>query len=678
MKPTLNRRGAIAALTAVVMIPVVGFAGLAIDLTRIWMVSARLKTSVDAASLIAARTLTTTTSNNVRTTTPDTAATRALFWANFNQNGAWPSFLGSSVITTTVQPVIEPVAGSETRVRVTATATLNTTLFGVISRQTTTLTETTVAERGGMGIELAIALDQTSSMGNTTCIGGTGTRCTGGRQITKLQAAQEAVASLLRQIYGETNDTARNVFVSVVPFARTINIGTDNAGWIDDSSMPTGYSRDNWRGCVEAVRGGNDISEAAPTGSARFRPYYYPDTYRRVGWASAQTSSGNTSPPSNAVVMLERNRTRWRDATAGTHGSPASGSNTNGAVDPYRGAGACTVSNNDAIAYPTMTVRLYANDTTNSLTDYTVRFCHGDNDYGNASLSTNSGNDNYNESYANMINGNGGARGLLMTSSAGPNMLCALTAITPLTASRSAVMTRVNSITTPARSGGTTVVTGMQGAWFTLSENWQGLWPGVPSSPDYGTLPLRYGERNMVKAVVILTDGDNNWQCAYSAAPESTSSTAGTSLPCLTSPVRAATPSGGPRSNGVEMLYNAYGRTADWNTTFASTDTPVFTASPTQARADALLDDRFAAICRAMKGDNHASTDPADHRIQIYVVGFEIGNPTAGNPTTVENMLKTCASNPSSPYFIKVDNASALDGAFTEVGNSLSSLRMIE
>ncbi len=42
----LGRRGAIAAITAVVMIPVIGFAGLAIDLTRIWLLNARLKTAV--------------------------------------------------------------------------------------------------------------------------------------------------------------------------------------------------------------------------------------------------------------------------------------------------------------------------------------------------------------------------------------------------------------------------------------------------------------------------------------------------------------------------------------------------------------------------------------------------------------------------------------------------------
>lgn len=649
-KAKLDRRGAIAAVTAVVMIPVIGFAGLAIDLTRVWMVSARLKTAVDAASLIAARTISSPTRDD---------DTRALFWANFTQNGRTPGFLGATVVTTTPpQPVIEPVPGSETRIRVTATARLDTTLFDVISRQTTTLQETTVAERGGTGIELAIVLDQTSSM-----------RDSAPGFSSKLAAAQSAVGTLMRQIYGETADTVRNVYVSVVPFARTINIGTGNSGFLTTTNLPTGWNLSNWSGCVEARSNGEDITESTPA-AAPFRPYLYPDTYRRVGWASAHSGSGNGNPPSNSVVTLTRNATAWRNATAGTHGSPASGANVNGAVDPYQGAGACTVQNNDSIAYPAITINMYATANATSTTAYTVRFCHGDNDYGNASLSTNSGNDNYNESYANMINNGATARGLLPTSASGPNMLCAMNPILPLTASRSTVLAAVNAIQAPARSGGTTITTGMQGAWYTLSPNWQGFWPGVGSSPDHGALPLAYGTRNMFKAVVILTDGDNNWQCAYSAAPSSTSSA------CLTSPVRATPPSGGPLSNGVDMLYNAYGRAADWNANF--TGALDFSASPTQSAADSRLDSRFAEICRQMKGPNHASTNPRDHRIRIYIVGFEIRNPTAGTAANVLSMLQTCASNPSSPFFIEATNASALDGAFNEVGNSLSSLRMIE
>ncbi|HWT10956.1 MAG TPA: Tad domain-containing protein, partial [Roseomonas sp.] len=169
MTMKLNRRGAIAAVSAVVMVPVIGFAGLAIDLTRIWLLNARLKTAVDAASLVAARTMTSATRD---------ADTRALFWANFNQNGWSRSYLGSTMAN--AQPVIQQV--SDTRIRVTATATIGTTLFGLINRSDTLVRETTLAEREGTGLELAIVLDQTSSM-----------RDTAPGFASKLAAAQSAV-----------------------------------------------------------------------------------------------------------------------------------------------------------------------------------------------------------------------------------------------------------------------------------------------------------------------------------------------------------------------------------------------------------------------------------------------------------------------------------------------------
>ena len=51
----MNRRGSVAMTVAICMITLVGFAGLAIDLARLWAVKSRLQTSLDAAALVAAR-----------------------------------------------------------------------------------------------------------------------------------------------------------------------------------------------------------------------------------------------------------------------------------------------------------------------------------------------------------------------------------------------------------------------------------------------------------------------------------------------------------------------------------------------------------------------------------------------------------------------------------------------
>lgn len=637
---SLDRRGAVAAISAVVMVAVVGFAGLAIDVSRIWMLSARLKTAVDAASLIAARTMTTTTTNGQTTTTTNETATRQLFWANFHQNGWSNAYLGS----TTATPTIEPI--SQTRIRVTATASLNTTLFGIISRQTTPLSETTVAEREGTGLELAIVFDQTASMTES-----------------KLSAAKAAVATMLNTLYGGA-DTRRNMFVSLVPFARTMNIGTGNSNFLNTTNMPTDWNLANWYGCVEARGGGQDITDISPaTTAGQFRPYFDNSTYRRVGWVTTttqqctgsgrnQTCTTVQTSPTNAMVTDDpRNAPLWRATTAAN-------------APPYAGAGACTASN----AYTAITVALYASTSATSTTNYNVAFCRGDNDWTNPNGLSNNSNSgaSYNAEYANILAVSGmeaaGTAANPNTSplaAAGPNRLCARTPLTPLTRSRSAIVSAVNAIEAPARSGGTTVATGLQGGWYTLSPNWQNWWPGIATSDVYGTLPLAYNTRNMTKAVVILTDGDNNWQGTYS------------------SNVRTA-------PSGTDLLYNAYGRiltdaasrrpysATNWNTLFPGSSI----STVNQTNADTALDGRLAALCAAMK--NSTSTNPADHRIRIYIVGFEIDGVSQGNATTIRNMLKACASSNAAPYYLEAPTSAQLESAFRQVGDSLSSLRMIE
>jgi hypothetical protein len=580
MKPLLDRRGAVAAVSAVVLVAVIGFAGLAVDLTRIWLVSARLKTAVDAASLVAAR--------SIESPTRDADAT-ALFWANYTRNGRQTGYM-LSVATT---PVITPVG--ETRIRVAADATVPTTLFSIINRGNTLLREVSLAEREGSGLELAIVLDQTSSM-----------RAAAPGFASKLAAAQNATRTLLDILYGQ-QDVRRNMWVSVVPFARTINVGPRNTAFLDTTSMPPGWNPADWSGCVEARRNGEDITDIGPaTLGGRFRPFFDRSTYQQVGWAV------NPTGPTLS------------DAEALANGHPV-------------GRGACSTGN----AYGPVNRNFIIGGQIRSIA---MRYCRGDNDWTNPNgLSTNAADAaRYNPEYAALVNAGFTGIGPLPTSAAGPNRLCALNPILPLTASRAAVQAAVDAITAPVRSGGTTVVAGMQGAWYTLSPDWQGWWPDIATNSTIGALPLAYGTRNMAKAVIILTDGDNNWQGFYAGGAVRGSPTAS------------------------ELLYNAYGRAADWNANF-----PTLPISPIgQTSADSRLDARFSAICAAMKGT--ASANPADHRIRIYVVGFEVAS------TAHRNLLRACASSPSAPYYLEAPTAADLQGAFAQIANALTGLRLVE
>ena len=70
----MNRRGSIAVPAAICMIALIGFVGLVIDLERLRALKSRLQTSLDAAALLAARAITSSTMQ---------ADTTALSWANF-------------------------------------------------------------------------------------------------------------------------------------------------------------------------------------------------------------------------------------------------------------------------------------------------------------------------------------------------------------------------------------------------------------------------------------------------------------------------------------------------------------------------------------------------------------------------------------------------------------------
>jgi hypothetical protein len=91
----------------------------------------------------------------------------------------------------------------------------------------------------------------------------------------------------------------------------------------------------------------------------------------------------------------------------------------------------------------------------------------------------------------------------------GPNWFCPVNEITSLTDQRSTIDDAIEAL--DARSGGgTQTSTGLVWAWRTISPRWQGLWHG----PTPNDLPLDYGEPNMTKAIVFMTDGiaDIGWE----------------------------------------------------------------------------------------------------------------------------------------------------------------------
>lgn len=109
----------------------------------------------------------------------------------------------------------------------------------------------TAVASGSEGMELAIAFDTTNSMG----FGSTWTTALG----------------TLKDVLGELEQYSgmNNFYVSIVPFADRVNIGTENASWLDKKAPA------NWNGCAEPrERDNGDVPWALdnekPNGKNRF------------------------------------------------------------------------------------------------------------------------------------------------------------------------------------------------------------------------------------------------------------------------------------------------------------------------------------------------------------------------------------------------------------------------
>ena len=132
-------------------------------------------------------------------------------------------------------------------------------LFG---HDTVTVAATTRINREVRQMELALVLDNTGSMWGTP--------------FTTMQAAAKDLVDI---VYGE-EDTSPNLFVAVVPYVATVNMGNWRTDWLAAGDPARGpgnpYAPSTWKGCVMARTGGLDRTDDPPA-TAPFRSYLYPD-----------------------------------------------------------------------------------------------------------------------------------------------------------------------------------------------------------------------------------------------------------------------------------------------------------------------------------------------------------------------------------------------------------------
>jgi hypothetical protein len=169
-----------------------------------------------------------------------------------------------------------------------------------------------------------------------------------------------------------------------------------------------------------------------------------------------------------------------------------------------------------------------------------------------------------------------GYRSGISVSTYGPNQYCPQSVLA-LTSSKTSVLNKVNGL---QAVGSTHTNIGAVWAWRMLSPKWRGLWGG---EMDTNNLPLNYNSPNMAKAVIILSDGDNQH---------------------------------------VNFNYSAYGYLSQGRL-----------GTTSSSLADNRLDDRTKAVCDSMKGGNN--------NIIIYTIAFGSTISSQGKA-----LMEYCASKP--------------------------------
>ena len=193
--------------------------------------------------------------------------------------------------------------------------------------------------------------------------------------------------------------------------------------------------------------------------------------------------------------------------------------------------------------------------------------------------------------------------------SGGPAYNCPPVKITPLTDTRSTVSTAIDAL---AANGNTVIPAGLLWGWRVLS-----------STAPF-TEGAAYSDEKWVKAVVLLTDGENDVSQA---------------------------------SNGInKSSYNAFGYAKSGHL-----------GSTSGSNANATLDTKTLAACTAIKNASRATGGEED--IQLYTIGFQVTSASKA-------LLKSCASKPD--MFYDSPTNEQLAGIFQDIAQGLSELRIAQ
>jgi Flp pilus assembly protein TadG len=275
--------GNIALLFGIAAVPILTFVGAAIDYTRATAARTSMQAALDSTALMLAKDLT----DGTITTSQISAKAQAYFTALFNNTEA------KSV---TISATYTAATGQGSTIKVTGSGNIPTDFMKIAGFPNIGFDAASTSAWGNVRMRVAMALDNTGSMASDGKIG----------------ALRTAAASLVDQLSALAKNPG-DVYISVVPFAKDVNVGNSNynQGWIDwtDWDAANGTCSSNRyhsqsscqsAGCVADRTQPYDTLSTAP--SAGNAPTLFPaDEYNENG--QTYCKPGNT-PPLQQIVPL--------------------------------------------------------------------------------------------------------------------------------------------------------------------------------------------------------------------------------------------------------------------------------------------------------------------------------------------------------------------------------------
>ena len=219
-----DKRANVMITFALATLPIVGFTGFAVDYSHANSVKAAMQAAVDSTALMLSKEASTDTASQLQTNASK------YFNALFTRPEA-----------TSVSLTATYTATGGSQILVNGSANVPTQFLGVIGYKNIPVTASSTAKWGSSRLRVALVLDNTGSMADSG----------------KITALITATKSLLTQLQNAAT-TNGDVYVSIVPFVKDVNLGSSNysSSWIDwsnwlaepasvSSNYPSGWDQVN-------------------------------------------------------------------------------------------------------------------------------------------------------------------------------------------------------------------------------------------------------------------------------------------------------------------------------------------------------------------------------------------------------------------------------------------------